>query len=275
MLPSAGSDRAFVRSDTLKQPGRGRRYAWLVACLGLLAIGADRRETPPRDLGALSELQPYIGQWRGVGQVRRGSSQGAWTEKADWVWKFNNDSARFVFHSPDAKYFTSAELTTAATANSTSKDNVAFALKATDEDGRAARYEGHVEDDRLVLLADTKREDGEAENSGASWPARITIRQVAGGDRMLMLYERQIEGSDRFVRMSEVGYTRVGSQFGQGSTMIECVVTGGKGTIPVTHNGKTYYVCCSGCRDLFNEDPESVLAEYAERKAKEREEAKQ
>lgn len=270
MLPSAGHNRAFVRSDTWEQPGRGRRYAWLVACLGLLAIGADRRETPPRDLGALSELQPYIGQWRGVGQVRRGSSQGAWTEKADWVWKFDNDSARFAFHSPNAKYFTAAELTT--TANS----DPAFSLKTTDENGRSALYEGLVEDDRLVLLAAKQTaEDNETENSDASWPTRITIRQVAGGDRMLMLYERRIAGSDRFVRMSEVGYTRVGSQFGQGSTMIECVVTGGKGTIPVTHNGKTYYVCCTGCRDLFNEDPESVLAEYAERKAKERADAQQ
>jgi YHS domain-containing protein len=42
-------------------------------------------------------------------------------------------------------------------------------------------------------------------------------------------------------------------------------VTGGKGTIPVTYQGETYYVCCTGCRDLFNDDPETVLAEYRER----------
>ena len=29
--------------------------------------------------------------------------------------------------------------------------------------------------------------------------------------------------------------------------------------------GKTYWVCCSGCRDLFNDDPESVLTEAAAR----------
>jgi YHS domain-containing protein len=41
----------------------------------------------------------------------------------------------------------------------------------------------------------------------------------------------------------------------------------------VEHDGKTYYVCCSGCRDLFNDDPEGVLAEYRERKAAEKQEA--
>jgi YHS domain-containing protein len=35
------------------------------------------------------------------------------------------------------------------------------------------------------------------------------------------------------------------------------------------HEGKTYYVCCTGCRDYFNEDPAAVLEEYRERKADE------
>ncbi len=38
----------------------------------------------------------------------------------------------------------------------------------------------------------------------------------------------------------------------------------------MSHNGKTYYVCCGGCRDLFNEDPETVLAEYRGEKTREK-----
>jgi len=38
------------------------------------------------------------------------------------------------------------------------------------------------------------------------------------------------------------------------------------GTITVTHMGATYYVCCSGCRDAFNENPAKILAEYTKRK---------
>lgn len=88
---------------------------------------------------------------------------------------------------------------------------------------------------------------------------------------MLMLFRRRV-GNDRFLRMAEVGYTREGSNFGKGTNYIECIVTGGVGTMPVTFEGKTYYVCCTGCRDLFNDDPAAVLAEYRERKEAEKQE---
>ena len=42
-----------------------------------------------------------------------------------------------------------------------------------------------------------------------------------------------------------------------------CVVTEGRGTIQGSYKGKTYWVCCSGCHDQFNDDPESVHAEAA------------
>jgi YHS domain-containing protein len=44
-----------------------------------------------------------------------------------------------------------------------------------------------------------------------------------------------------------------------------CVVTGGKGTIPIAYKGQTYYVCCSGCKQAFDENPEKILAEYRAR----------
>ena len=76
---------------------------------------------------------------------------------------------------------------------------------------------------------------------------------------------------DAFARLAEVGSTRKGSSFAKNAASgPECVVTGGLGTIAVEHDGKTYFVCCGGCRDLFNEDPEGVLADYRERKAAER-----
>jgi YHS domain-containing protein len=29
----------------------------------------------------------------------------------------------------------------------------------------------------------------------------------------------------------------------------------------VTHGGKTYYVCCTGCRSFFNQNPEKTIAD--------------
>jgi YHS domain-containing protein len=46
-------------------------------------------------------------------------------------------------------------------------------------------------------------------------------------------------------------------------------VTGGLGTMTVSYEGKTYYVCCSGCRDEFKADPKKYIAEWeAKRKMK-------
>ncbi|MGL4465489.1 MAG: YHS domain-containing protein, partial [Planctomycetia bacterium] len=32
--------------------------------------------------------------------------------------------------------------------------------------------------------------------------------------------------------------------------------------------GKTYHVCCTGCRDAFNDDPEKFISEANAKRAK-------
>jgi YHS domain-containing protein len=36
--------------------------------------------------------------------------------------------------------------------------------------------------------------------------------------------------------------------------------------MPVSYMGVTYYVCCSGCRDAFNENPAQIIREYLAKK---------
>ena len=50
-------------------------------------------------------------------------------------------------------------------------------------------------------------------------------------------------------------------QFAAGESYPPCIVTEGRGTIQVSYKGKSYWVCCSGCKDLFNDNPEAILAE--------------
>ncbi len=94
----------------------------------------------------------------------------------------------------------------------------------------------------------------------ADLPTRITIKPVAMNERMVILYER---GSDnQFTRLAEVGTTRVGGNFAAGAAGPECIVTGGLGTISVSYQGKTYLVCCTGCKEAFDADPAGIIAEY-------------
>ena len=68
-----------------------------------------------------------------------------------------------------------------------------------------------------------------------------------------------------------MAYQRAGTRLEAGTSRgPECIVTGGEGTMTVMHAGKTYYVCCTGCRDAFLADPEGILKEAAERTAKEK-----
>jgi YHS domain-containing protein len=208
------------------------------------------------DKEALKALQVFVGEWRGVGQPRRGSTAGSWLEESDWAWKFEKGRAALVFKAPKAKYLVAGRL-------EPSDKPGRFRLIGTLSDGKTEIiYTGAQEDGRLILSAEQAPDDG---------PARISLRTVAEGDRLLVLYERRLGDADRFLRLAEVGYTRKGSDFGKLTVARECVVTGGAGTIQVSHNGKTYWVCCTGCRDLFNEDPEGALAEYQARKEKEKE----
>jgi hypothetical protein len=234
----------------------------LIALVPVTLFAAD--DQPAADLAAqklrLAKMQALVGQWRGVGQPQRGSTKDSWIAEADWAWAFENGNAALVGALPKGRYFKSLKLTPGQEAG-------AFELSAalSDEDAAIA-YTGKLDEtDRLVLTAAEPRE---------GLPARISLRFVAEGDRLLVLLEKKSATSDQLTRLAEVGYTRQGSGFGQNVSQRECVVTGGLGTIEVSFEGKTYYVCCTGCRDYFNDNPKEVLAEYVARKEAEKLEKK-
>ena len=205
--------------------------------------------------GKLAPLQNFVGEWKGVGQRERGKNEGAWIEKSAWAWKFDGDKAAIGFAASDAKYLPSGAITPTKNAGE-------FQLDVTTADKTTISYTGKLADDKLVL---------ESAAAPAGLPQRITLRLVAEGKRLVALYETKSPASDRLVRLAEVGYTRVGSDFGKGSQGRECLITGGLGTIAVTYDGKTYYVCCTGCKDYFDEDPKRAVEEYLAKKKAEKE----
>jgi hypothetical protein len=83
------------------------------------------------------------------------------------------------------------------------------------------------------------------------------------------IYRYEVKTPDRplFTRLYQVGVTKEGEPFaGSGNATPECIVSGGLGTIKVNYNGKDFYVCCSGCRAAFKEEPEKYIKEYEEKK---------
>ena len=227
------------------------RFSGLVLLVVVAAALAGDKPNS-RQQEQLAKLQAVVGSWRGVAQPRYGSAKDNWFENADWSWDFTRPVPALVAASPQGKFF--RRLLLAAT----DRDGE-YQLTATPaNDSADQHYVGRLYDqNHLVLLATRPRDD---------LPRRLTFRFVAGGDRLLLLMEKPGPAADSFARIAEIGYTRVGSGFAKVAQGRECIVTGGLGTIEVSHNGKTYYVCCTGCRDYFNASPEQVIAEYAAKK---------
>jgi hypothetical protein len=226
----------------------------------LVAAGADSQNQLATDKHALAPAQAYVGRWRGVGQLKRGSNLGAWTEESDWAWRFDKGRAELWGQLTGDKFYSQLQLQAGEKPGQ-------FVLLATpvenapDAKQPPRRFTGAMADGVLALVADEPRE---------GQPARVSLRLVAQGDRMLVLYEKRV-GDGVYTRLAEVGSTRKGSSFAKSAASgPECVVTGGLGTIQVEHQGKKYFVCCTGCRDLFRDDPEGVLHDFRERKAAER-----
>ncbi len=218
--------------------------------LAAAALGADDSATPRREAqAALKPFGPLVGTWRGTGQPRRGQAAGSWQESASWAWKLSDDSAALEIGVEKGKYLKSALLRPGGGPG-------AIVLDATLADGSKRAFSGQAAggDKPLVLAA-------EGPGEGVR---RVTLT-IPNENRFLLLLESRAS-ANAFARLGEVGFTRNGVVFAAGESGPVCVVTEGRGTIPVSYQGKSYYVCCSGCRDLFTKDPAAIIAEAEARK---------
>lgn len=229
----------------------------LALCAGtLLSVIAD--DATPDVAAAKTALQQFnelIGGWRGTGQPRRGSNAGAWQETAEFVWEFKGEVPAINYVVKDGKLATQGRITWDANAKSfqmefVAPDNTTRAMTGTWDDGK-------------IIFNSAVDDGGEVH--------RLTITPL-NEKRTLVLHEKKKETAAAFNRIAEVGYTREGTRLAiSGSGQPECIVTGGLGTMTVSYMGKTYYVCCSGCKQAFEDDPAGIIAEAAERLKKEKE----
>ena len=242
-------------------PPSHRSIRWAsVAVLGLamVAVAEEPARKPDERRAAkeaLAEFNSLIGEWRGVGQPRRNSNAGAWSEQAEWIWEFHDDgTVGLRYTTQDSKLIRSALLTF-------DPENKRYRLTAVFADKSRRNYAGTLADKRLAL-------ESRPDDSGDVH--RLTITPL-NDKRLLVLHEKRRDGSRFPTRVAEIGYTRAGTSLAVETLGgPECIVTGGLGTIKVSHKGETYYVCCTGCRTAFEDDPEGTIAEYEERLAQEK-----
>jgi YHS domain-containing protein len=222
--------------------------------LALLAPVADPVPKSPRE--AFQPLNPLIGAWKGTGQpdgTREERQKGFWSESIDWCWQFKGDDAWLVVAFEKGKHYRRGELRYLP--------GGIYQLTLQTSTGQSLVYTGTLttgkQQQPILTLERTDDPGGRVERF---------VLTLLHSNRHLYRLDSRSKSATSFSRQFQVGATKEGVPFASVPAGPECIVSGGKGTIAVSHGGKTYYVCCSGCRDAFNENPEPFIQAAAKKK---------
>ena len=193
---------------------------------------------------ALQDVGDFVGQWKGNSEAKIAGKNSLWKETIGWAWKFNKDGESWIaFEVEGGKYFKKGEL------KYLPKDKK-YQFTTKDKDDKEQRFTGTITKQNLLL---------ESKDDKTGDVHKLKMNTAAEGVRFLLTYEVQTGGKGLASTIYKVAANKEGESLAGGGKKNECIVTGGLGTITVSFEGKTYYVCCSGCRDEFNENPKKYV----------------
>lgn len=233
-----------------------------VVALALLCAGVDspKPAAPATTKEALQPFNVLVGSWKGSGMpegTKEERAAGSWEETVAWEWKFKDKDAWLAVTFTKGKHFTKGELRYTPEKGAAEPK---FTLTLTAVDKTTATFAGALTDkDKVLALT---RTDGPAAEE------QRLVFSLLHHNRHLYRFETRPAGTTvAYGKKYQVGATKEGEAFANVPKGPECIVSGGLGTMKVVYKGKDYWVCCSGCRDEFKENPEKYIKE-AEAKAK-------
>jgi YHS domain-containing protein len=226
-----------------------------IGLLVLLAVAAAASAQPaaprtPRE--ALRAFNELVGE-RATGTPegsREQRQRGFWREGMAWQWQFKGADAWLRVAFAKGKHFTAGEL------RYLPKDDL-YQLTLTTPAKDKLVFTGPLREHVLTL---------EREDAAAKQTQRLVFTFLHA-NRFLYRYEVKPADRPAFARRYLVAATKEGVPFASGDGSPECIVSGGRGTMAVTFKGQTYYVCCTGCRDAFNDEPEKYIKEAQAKRA--------
>jgi hypothetical protein len=223
----------------------------LVLCIGTAV--ADSTKPTPREV--LRPFNMLVGSWKGAGTPEGTADErqkGHWQETVTWEWQFKGEDAWLTVKFDKGKHFASGELRPVP-----ERDQFQLTLVTVDKEKRT--YTGTLKGKQLAL---------EREVPDAKLVEVLTFSLLHDNRIIYRLETRPAKGT-LLTKKYLVGLTKEGIPFVEvGPNERECIVSGGTGTIPVTYEGKTYYVCCTGCRDEFKANPAKYVKEWEAKRKK-------
>lgn len=212
----------------------------------------------------LQPLQVLLGQWRGT--TRREFDNFKAVDSHEWVWDLRSDASQpaLTLKSDKSPYLRSGRLTW-------DTQQQKFLLRGTDGEGHERNFVGDFteppheitgSDDKLhrVYRLELNEEGG----NGEEWQVAFVQQE---NNRYLLEVGRR-RGKAAFARYDTVSTQREGTSFALSDTDYAektCIISEGLGTTELTYKGRSYWVCCSGCKAAFEEEPEKWIARAAQR----------
>ena len=148
--------------------------------------------------------------------------------------------------------------TMAGVGTTSRRDHTVVTATVVDSKGESRDFTGKLTSSGYLLLERVDPKSKEAQ--------QLRMSTNNDGARFIYEYWHKASGRTTPTKSYQVDGSKEGESIGAKEKKPECVVSGGVGTSTVSYGGKTYYVCCSGCRDAFNENPAKIIAEYNKKK---------
>lgn len=219
-------------------------------------------------LAALKPLQILRDEWNAVRQKSVGTQDAG--EKQIWIWdhRTNPRQPALVMTSPDGKYFTQARLTFDPPTGQ-------FRLQTTDSQDRERTFTGtfsepvqeiQMGDEKVHRVFKLQLVEEQPQEEKDQW--QVVLNQQENNRYLLQLYRKR---GGTFQPFETIAAQRQGTSFALSDTDYgerTCIISGGLGTISVSYQGKTYWVCCTGCRAAFEEEPARWIAEFEAKQKK-------
>jgi len=207
-------------------------------------------------------LQVLLGTWHGTTQREIGQFKAI--DEPNWVWDFQTDRNQpaLVMTSASSPYLRSARLTYLT-------DRQIFQMQGVDPEGQIRVLEG-------TFSEPVQEFQGDDQKMHVKYKLELTqVAPVQVRDQWQIVLNQQENNrylqemarkrGASYLRIDTVATQRQGTSFAKsdaGYGEKECVISGGLGTIQLSYKGKSYWVCCTGCKAAFEEDPASWIAAY-------------
>jgi len=219
----------------------------------VLAADSADREVPEE----FATFEYLVGAWKGAGIPTANRLRG-WTEKHMWAWKFTNGHpVGLTMEFEGDKTLSKGRLSFDAVKKQ-------YVLNGADPDGKPVTFLGGFDKTGKMLVLDRQGKAGEPKE-------QLTLFPNASKIRYTLSLARKEAGSPQYKKVTEVGVTKEGESFAAGggaADLPKCILTGGAATMTVSYQGKSFPICCTGCRDEFLENPEKYVKKAALRAEK-------